>query len=114
MGRCGLTLTDEKTHWTTLIVDQWYGEGPREVEVATDIAVWYHTGKPPVAIRWVLIRDPKKAFKPQALLSTRLEYKQHPQCSRQNSRPSQQLEESLLSHGSKSFRLKFGRCCLYA
>jgi hypothetical protein len=57
-----------------LLVEQWYGEGPREVEVATDTAVWYHTGKPPVAIRWVLIRDPKQAFKPQALLSTNLEH----------------------------------------
>src|SRR4029450_4400283 len=63
-------LADEKTHWTALIVEQWYGQGPREVEVATDTAVWYHAGKPPVAIRWVLIRDPKKAFDPQALLST--------------------------------------------
>jgi hypothetical protein len=63
-------LADEKTHWTALIVEQWYGEGPREVEVATDTAVWYHAGKPPVAVRWVLIRDPKKAFDPQALLST--------------------------------------------
>jgi DDE superfamily endonuclease len=67
-------LVDERTQWTTLIVDQWYGEGPREVEVATDTAVWYHSGKPPVAIRWVLIRDPKKVFKPQALLSTNLEH----------------------------------------
>jgi hypothetical protein len=67
-------LADERTPWTTLIVDQWYGEGPREVEVATGTAVWYHTGKPPVAIRWVLIRDPKQAFKPQALLSTNLEH----------------------------------------
>ena len=66
-------LADEKTQWTTLTVDDWYGEGPREVEVATDTAVWYHTGKPPVAIRWVLIRDPQERFKPQALLSTNLE-----------------------------------------
>ena len=65
-------LADERTQWTTLLVEQWYGEGPREVEVATDTAVWYHTGKPPVAIRWVLIRDPQKRFKPQALLSTNL------------------------------------------
>jgi hypothetical protein len=42
------------------------------VEVATDTAVWYHTGKSPVAMRWVLIRAPKKAFKPPALLSTNL------------------------------------------
>src|SRR5215510_5139594 len=65
-------VTDEKTAWTPLLVEQWYGEGPRQVEVATDTAVWYHTGKPPVAMRWVLIRDPKKDFKSQALLSTNL------------------------------------------
>src|SRR5919109_2518099 len=67
-------LADEKTSWARLLVDQWYGEGPREVEVATDTAVWDHTGKPPVALRWVLIRDPHERFKPQALLSTNLEY----------------------------------------
>src|SRR5438034_3872291 len=41
------------------------------------------------------------------------EYKQNPQSSRQNSRPSQRIEWSFLSRGSKSFRLKFVRCCLY-
>jgi DDE superfamily endonuclease len=65
-------LADEKTPWTTVVVEQWYGEGPREVEVTTDTAVWYHTGQPPVAIRWVLLRAPQQAFKPQALLSTNL------------------------------------------
>jgi len=67
-------LTAERTQWSTVSVAQWYGEGPREVEIATDTAVWYHTGKPPVAIRWVLIRDPHERFKPQALLSTDLEH----------------------------------------
>jgi DDE superfamily endonuclease len=67
-------LADKRTQWTTVRVEQWYGKGPREVEVATDTAVWYHTGKPPVAIRWVLIRDPQEDFKPQALLSTNLAY----------------------------------------
>jgi len=67
-------LADEQTQWTKLTMDDWYGEGPREVEVATDTAVWYHSGKPPVAIRWVLIRDPQERFKPQALLSTNLEH----------------------------------------
>ena len=67
-------LADKRTQWTTLRVEQWYGKGPREVEVATDTAVWYHTGKPPVAIRWVLIRDPQEDFKPQALLSTNVAY----------------------------------------
>jgi hypothetical protein len=63
-------LANESRPWTPLIVEQWYGAGPREVEVCTDTAVWYHTGKPPVAIRWVLIRDPQGKFAPQALLST--------------------------------------------
>lgn len=67
-------LADEKTQWSTLTIDDWYGEGPRAVDVATDTAVWYHAGKPPVAIRWVLIRDPQERFKPQALLSTNLEH----------------------------------------
>jgi hypothetical protein len=31
---------DEKTPWTPLLVAQWYGEGPREVEGTTDTAVW--------------------------------------------------------------------------
>jgi hypothetical protein len=66
-------LADENTPWSTLTIDDWYGEGPREVDVATNTAVWSHTGKPPVAIRWVLSRDPQKRFKPQALLSTNLE-----------------------------------------
>jgi DDE superfamily endonuclease len=67
-------LADEKTPWSTLTVDDWYGEGPREVEVTTATAVWYHTGKPPVALRWVLMRAPQERCKPQALLSTNLEY----------------------------------------
>jgi DDE superfamily endonuclease len=67
-------LADEKTQWSRLTIDDWYGEGPREVDVTTDTAVWYHSGKPPVAIRWVLIRDPQERFKPQALLSTHLEH----------------------------------------
>ena len=67
-------LVDERTPWTRLLVAQWYGEGPREVEVATDTAVWYPTGKPPVALRWVLIRDPHERCTPQAVLSTNLEH----------------------------------------
>jgi hypothetical protein len=63
-------LADARTQWTPWRIAQWYGKGPRAVEVATSTAVWYHTGKPPVAIPWVLIRDPYERCKPQALLST--------------------------------------------
>jgi hypothetical protein len=32
--------------------------------------VWYHTGKPPVSIRWVLARAPRGTYEPITLLST--------------------------------------------
>jgi hypothetical protein len=67
-------LTDDETPWTTLTVAPWYGQGPREVDVCTETAVWYHAGQPPVPLRWVLIRDPQGTFKPQALLSTNPEH----------------------------------------
>ena len=56
--------------WKRVSVTNWYGQGEREVEVASSTAVWYHGGKPPVPIRWVLIRDPWGRFETQALLST--------------------------------------------
>lgn len=58
------------TTWTRLAVAEWYGAGERVVEVATDTAVWYHAGLPPVPLRWVLIRDPRGRFATQALLCT--------------------------------------------
>jgi hypothetical protein len=63
-------LENEPTIWQSLLVQEWYGEKQREIEISSDTAVWYHRGLPPLPIRWVLIRDPKKKFKSQALLST--------------------------------------------
>lgn len=60
------------THWTSVTVAQWYGAGERTVEVASETAVWYHSGLPPVPLRWVLIRDPQEQFATQALLCTDL------------------------------------------
>ena len=65
-------LADPATAWAAVTVANWYGEGARIVEVASDTAVWYHTGLPPVPIRWVLVRDPQGQFEPQALLCTDL------------------------------------------
>jgi hypothetical protein len=62
-------LGDPTTRWQPLTV-RWYGGEVRAIEVATATAVWYHGGLPPVALRWVLIRDPGGEFEPQALLST--------------------------------------------
>ena len=60
------------TPWTVVTIADWYREPQREVEIVSDTAVWYHTGLPPVPIRWVVIRDPQNKFRPQALLSTDL------------------------------------------
>src|SRR5215212_6604584 len=61
---------DPTTVWTPITVPDWYGTGARRVEVRSDTAVWYHTGRPPVPLRWVLIRDPHGKFDTQALLCT--------------------------------------------
>ena len=72
---------NRKTKWKRVAIPDWYGQGTRRVEthaparsagVVSDTAVWYHSGLPPLPIRWVLIRDPKGKFKTQALLSTDL------------------------------------------
>jgi DDE superfamily endonuclease len=63
---------DPRTTWTPITVTAWYGRSERTVEVVTDTAIWYHSGLPPVPIRWVLIRDPAGRFATQALLCTDL------------------------------------------
>ena len=65
-------LNDARTCWKKVVIPDWYGEGRRMVEITSATAVWFHSGMPPLPIRWVLIRDPKGKFKSQALLSTDL------------------------------------------
>src|SRR6266516_7131347 len=62
-------LSDPATVWETATV-RWYGGSTRSVELASGMAVWYHSAKPVVPIRWVLIRDVEGKFEPQALLCT--------------------------------------------
>lgn len=61
-----------QTRWRRITVPRWYSQGPRPVEIVSQSCVWYHSGKPVVPIRWVLIRDPLQKFETQALLSTDL------------------------------------------
>jgi len=65
-------LTDTATPWQRVTVPGWYGEGDRLVEICSGSAVWCHAGLPVVPIRWVLLRDPRQRFDPQALLCTDL------------------------------------------
>lgn len=67
------TLADRNTQWQALTVPYWYGEHERPVEVASAMALWYHSGMPVIPLRWVLIRDPLGQFETQALLCTDLQ-----------------------------------------
>jgi len=64
--------TDKHTHWKRLKVQDWYGEKKRDIEITSQTAIWFHSGQPPLPIRWVIVRDPRKVFKTQALLCTDL------------------------------------------
>lgn len=64
-------LENPETAWDRVSAG-WYDGSHRTLEIASHTAVWYHSGKHPVPIRWVLIRDPLGEFRPQALLCTDL------------------------------------------
>ena len=70
LPRLDQVLHDEHTVWERVMLNNWYSEGTRELDIVSHTAVWFHAGKPALPIRWVLIRDPKGKFKPQALLCT--------------------------------------------
>ena len=62
-------LTDPTTSWQRQSL-AWYDGEQRDMDIASGTAVWFHTGKPPVPVRWVLIRDPQGEYDPLALLCT--------------------------------------------
>ena len=62
-------LNQDNVTWNSVAV-AWYDGTIRIVELTSQTAVWYRSGKPPVTIRWVLVRDPQGTFDPQALLCT--------------------------------------------
>ena len=70
-------LTDPATHWQPHTVALWYGRTNRRVEIATETAVWYHSGLPPVPIRWLLVRDPTRELDTHAFLATDLDVTPH-------------------------------------
>lgn len=47
---------DKQTRWESLMVSEWYGGQTQALDYCTGTALWYHTGKKPVAIRWVVVR----------------------------------------------------------
>ena len=63
-------LADPATVWHPVSITGWYGTPERRLEICSQTAVWFHSGRPPVPLRWVLVRDPEGQFDPQALLCT--------------------------------------------
>lgn len=66
-------LEESTTPWQSLTLEGWYGHQTYTLAWVSQTAVWYHTGLPPVPIRWVLVRDPLGQLEPQAFLCTDLE-----------------------------------------
>jgi hypothetical protein len=73
VAKLNQVLLDRSTVWQRHTVTLWYGRANRIVELATSTAVWYHSGLPPVPIRWLLVRDPLGELQPQAFLCTDLD-----------------------------------------
>ncbi len=63
-------VTAPTTEGTRVRLPRWSSEDDREVDLVTGTALWYHSGKPPVPLRWVLIRDPRHTVPTHALLCT--------------------------------------------
>jgi hypothetical protein len=66
-------LTNRTTRWTKIVMPEWYGGERHTLEIVTGTAIWYHSGLPPVPIRWLLVRDPSGVRDPQAFLCTDLD-----------------------------------------
>ena len=65
-----LRLTCQQTKWVSVCFSSWYGEENKQMEITCGIAIWYRGGKPPVTIKWVLIRDPEGKLRPIAIQCT--------------------------------------------
>lgn len=64
-------LTDPETIWTATEV-AWYGDQRQQVVFCSQIGFWWSTGRDPLPIRWVLVRDPLGELRPTAFMSTDL------------------------------------------
>ena len=63
-------LADEHTPWQRVSVP-WYDATRRELDVTSGTAVWYRIGKPPLPIRWMIVRDPTHQLESRAYFSPR-------------------------------------------
>jgi len=62
-------LADATTAWSRHRV-AWYGGRLEDTDLAGGTALWHRSGQPPLAMRWVLTRDPEGDRRPLALCCT--------------------------------------------
>lgn len=65
-------LSDPQTKWTKVALP-WYDGRLRQLQYCSGTAVWYHGGKRPLPLRWLLVRDPSGHYEPRAFRCTALE-----------------------------------------
>ncbi len=66
-------LLDPNTKWISVCFSSWYNQENKTMEITSGTARWYHSGKPVVPLRWVIIRDPEGELDPIVIQSTDLE-----------------------------------------
>lgn len=66
-------LNDPNTKWEQITIPKWYGKENVKMLIHSGCCIWYSGGKPPVKIRWVLLKDPLGKIRSRALLCTDLE-----------------------------------------
>ena len=52
---------------------RWYGGQRKRLFILSDVTLWYTSGQAPVAIRWVLVVDPRQPERVEAFFSTDLD-----------------------------------------
>lgn len=62
-------LGDPQTVWTRVALP-WYDGRLRQLDYCSGTALWYHSGKRPLPLRWVLTRDPRGQHEPRAYRCT--------------------------------------------
>jgi ribosomal protein L28 len=65
-------VTAPRTHWQRSRVP-WYGATTAIMDWTTGTALWYATGRPPLCLRWILVRDPAGQRATRAFFSTDLQ-----------------------------------------
>jgi hypothetical protein len=63
---------DPSTQWTPIKIT-WYDGVKRNLEIFWGVSLWYTQGQDPLAIKWVVVRDPKGQLRTEAFFSTDLE-----------------------------------------